>query len=490
MIPMSERLSTLTKYVLAGVLSGCCLPLGATIVDLLVTGRSLTVSDAIVRQQLQPLHWIIDTAPVLLGWIAFLAGKRAQVAQHYKPFFSLSLDIMCIAGFDGTFKQVSPAVEKVLGYTPTEIVGRPFLDFTHPEDHAATIEATKHLASGNDEAGFENRYRHKNGSYRWFLWRAKSIPAWETTYAIAIDITERRQMEDKLYRQMTEITHGVRTLAASVNKIMGSMSQLLAATTQTATTVTETATTIEEVKQTAYLSSQKAQEVAASARTAVQVAQAGEQVVEQARTGLTRAQEQIRSIADSVLQLGEQSQAISEIIASVNELAEQSNLLAVNAAIEAASAGEHGKGFAVVAREVKRLAEQSKQATSQVRSLLNDIKRASTAAILVTEQGAKTVEAGVHQSLEAGESIRTLSQGIVEASYAVTQISVSSQQQLIRIDQVAAAISNIRSASVQHTAGIQQVEEAVRNLQQVGQSLQLLAEQSTSRRTTKDSHTL
>ncbi|MBM4258304.1 MAG: hypothetical protein FJ147_20710 [Deltaproteobacteria bacterium] len=195
----------------------------------------------------------------------------------------------------------------------------------------------------------------------------------------------------------------------------------------------------------------------------------------------SRARDQIRSIADSVLQLGTQTQAISDIITSVNELAEQSNLLAVNAAIEAANAGEQGKGFTIVAREVKRLAEQSKQATAQVRSLLSEIKKASTAAVLVTEQGAKTVEIGVQQSLEAGESIRALSQGIVEASYAVTQIAVSSQQQLVGIDQVSTAIVNIRTASQQNTVGIKQVEEAVRNLQHVGQSLQLLAEQSTGK---------
>lgn|GEM_PF-4086631 len=134
---------------------------------------------------------------------------------------------------------------------------------------------------------------------------------------------------------------------------------------------------------------------------------------------------------------------------------------------------------------MKRLAEQSKQATSQVRALLNEIKKASTAAILVTEQGAKAVEIGVQQSLEAGDSIRALSQSIAEASYAVTQIAVSSQQQLVGIDQVSTAISSIRIASQQNTSGIKQVEEAVRNLQQVGQSLQLLAERSSQMANTK-----
>ena len=482
---VSERLSTFTKYTLVGVLFGCCFPLGATILDLAIQGKSFTFTDIIAVQRSQPLHWVIDTVPFFLGLLAAFIGKRAQVAQHYKPLFSLSLDIMCIAGFDGTFKQVNPAVEQVLGYRPEEMVDRPFLDFTHLEDHAATIEATKNLGNGNNEISFENRYQRIDGSYRWLSWRAKSVAEQQRIYATATDVTDRKQIEEKFHKQFAELTAGVQVLASSVNQIVGTMAQLLAATSETATTVAQTATTIEEVKQTAYVSSQKAQEISDSAKQAVQVAQAGEQVVELARSGLARARDQIRSIADSVLQLGTQTQAISEIITSVNELAEQSNLLAVNAAIEAANAGEHGKGFSVVAREVKRLAEQSKQATLQVRSLLNEIKKASTAAVLVTEQGAKAVEAGVQQSLEAGESIRALSQGIVEASYSVTQIAVSSQQQLVGIDQVSTAIASIRIASQQNTTGIKQVEDAVRKLQHVGQSLQQLAEQSTLASTTR-----
>ena len=97
-----------------------------------------------------------------------------------------------------------------------------------------------------------------------------------------------------------------------------------------------------------------------------------------------RIREQMEAIAESMVRLSEQGQAIGQIIATVEDLAAQSNLLAVNASIEAAKAGEHGKGFGVVAQEVKSLAEQSKQATNQVRTILSDIQKATTAAVMAT----------------------------------------------------------------------------------------------------------
>jgi methyl-accepting chemotaxis protein len=187
-----------------------------------------------------------------------------------------------------------------------------------------------------------------------------------------------------------------------------------------------------------------------------------------------RIQEQMESIAESIVQLSEQSQAIGEIIATVNDLAEQSNMLAVNAALEATRAGEQGKGFIVVAQEVKGLAEQSKQATSQVRTILGDIQRATSTAVLATEQGSKAVEAGVRQSTETGEAIRQLAESIAEAAQSATQIAVSSQQQMVGMDQVALAMENIKQASIQNVAGTRQAETAAQGLHELGLRLGLL----------------
>jgi methyl-accepting chemotaxis protein len=282
------------------------------------------------------------------------------------------------------------------------------------------------------------------------------------------------RMVENLREVNREIREVVNVLGSSSSEILASTTQVAAGATETATAVTETTATVEEVKQTAQVSSQKAKYVSETAQKAAQVSQGGRKAVEGTVEGMGRIREQMESIAGSILRLSEQSQAIGEIIAAVNDLAEQSNLLAVNAAIEAAKAGEQGKGFAVVAQEVKSLAEQSKQATGQVRAILTDIQKATSAAVMATEQGSKAVAAGVTQSTEAGEAIRLLAESIAEAAQAAAQIAASNQQQLVGMDQVALAMENIKQATAQNVAGTKQAEVAAQSLHDLGQKLEEL----------------
>ncbi|MFA6980831.1 MAG: methyl-accepting chemotaxis protein [Ignavibacteriaceae bacterium] len=283
-----------------------------------------------------------------------------------------------------------------------------------------------------------------------------------------------RKMIENLSSVTKEILDGINLLSSAASEIVASSTQVASGASETATAVSETTTTVEEVKQTAQVASQKAKYVSDSAQKAAQVSQTGKKSVEQSIEGMNRISEQMESVAESIVRLSEQSQAIGEITATVNDIAEQSNLLAVNAAIEAAKAGEHGKGFAVVAQEVKSLAEQSKQATAQVRTILMDIQKATSAAVMATEQGSKAVEAGVKQSTEAGESIRMLADSINEAAQAATQIAASSQQQLVGMDQVAIAMENIKQASTQNVASTKQTETAAQSLNELGQKLKQL----------------
>jgi methyl-accepting chemotaxis protein len=280
----------------------------------------------------------------------------------------------------------------------------------------------------------------------------------------------------ELRRVMNELQEAVNVLASSSSEIMVSTKELAATAAETAAAVTETTATVEEVKQTSQVSTEKARAVADEARRAVEVARTGRATVEATIEGMTGLRTQMAVVAESILSLSAQGQAIAEIIATVDDLAAQSKLLAVNASIEAAKAGEEGKGFAVVAQEVRNLAEQSKQATLQVRGILSEIQKATGRAVLATEEGSKQVEAGVKQATASGESISALAANIATAAQAATQIAATSQQQFVGMDQVAMAMENVRAASTQTAASTRQAETAAQQLHDLGQKLKRLVE--------------
>ncbi len=268
-----------------------------------------------------------------------------------------------------------------------------------------------------------------------------------------------------------ELRHGFDVLATSSAEILSTIAQVSTGATETASAVSETSATTEEVKQTARLSHQKARVVEQSAKRTLDVTEAGRKAVADTVGGMVGIREQMDQIGRSVMRLSDQGQAIGEIIATVNDLAEQSNLLAVNAAIEATRAGEFGKSFAVVAREVKSLAQQSREATTQVRRILMEVQKATSAAVTATEQGARTVDVGVEQARGAGEAIDALAKSVDESARTAVQIAASSQQQLVGMDQIAAAIKNIREATSQNVHGSRQLQEAVEKLTRLGTRL-------------------
>jgi methyl-accepting chemotaxis protein len=284
------------------------------------------------------------------------------------------------------------------------------------------------------------------------------------------------QMVDSWRSLMTETNSGIATLGAAATEILASTMQGAAGASQTAAAVSETTATVEEVKQTAVLASEKSRRVSDAARQASSTAARGRQAVEEGMRGMHSVQEQMESIAGTIVRLSERSQAIADITVTVSGLADQSNLLAVNAAIEAAKAGEHGKGFGVVAHEVRALAEQSRQATRQVREILGEIQKSIGAAVMITEQGSKTVAQGVAQSAEAGDAIRSLAESITDAAEAAAQIAASSQQQLAGMDQVALAMANIHQVSADNAASSRQSERAAQNLNDLGLKLRQLSE--------------
>ncbi len=280
-----------------------------------------------------------------------------------------------------------------------------------------------------------------------------------------------RQMQKNMKLQMEEITEGINVLSSSSSEIMAMVSQLASSSAETATSISQTTTTAEEVKQTVEVSNQRANEVADSGQRRTLVSIEGKQSVDETIVSMQKIKQQMENIAGIVIQLSEKSNTIGEIANNVNDLAEQSNLLAVNASIEAAKAGEHGKGFSVVAQEIKNLAQRSKDSTSQIRQILTDIQKEINSAVLATENGSKVIDAGMEQASSTSQVISTLAASVEEAAQANMQIAASNQQQLVGMDQITSAMENIKEASSQASEGIQQAEESVVELNKLGARL-------------------
>ncbi|MBN1168087.1 MAG: methyl-accepting chemotaxis protein, partial [Methanospirillaceae archaeon] len=265
-----------------------------------------------------------------------------------------------------------------------------------------------------------------------------------------------------------DLIEGVNILSSSSSEISAITGQLASSTSETVVSLNETTTTIEEVRKTTELTNQKAKSVAEKSAKVSEVANLGQQSVSEILSSMDQIQAQMEAITGNVVKLSEQSQAIGEIIASVGDISEQSNLLAVNASIEAAKAGDYGKGFAVVAHEIKSLSEQSKEATARIRTILTDISRGVSSTALSTELGTKTVNTGVSLSEEAKHAIDILSQSIAEASHASIQITASSQEQVVGMDQIAIAMENIKRATENNLDISRQAEKTAKDLHELG----------------------
>jgi PAS domain S-box-containing protein len=137
----------------------------------------------------------IDLATAVQSWQEV---ERREAQDERDRFFTLTLDMLCIAGFDGYFKRLNPAFERTLGFTADEMLAEPFFSFVHPDDRERTRMETERIAEGKDTVTFENRYRCKDGSYKWLSWTATSYVTRQLIYAAARDITGRKQAEEAL----------------------------------------------------------------------------------------------------------------------------------------------------------------------------------------------------------------------------------------------------------------------------------------------------
>ena len=260
-------------------------------------------------------------------------------------------------------------------------------------------------------------------------------------------------------------------LTAAANAILSSAQEQAAGTKQQAAAVQEITTTVEEISLSGKQVAERSRQVAGTAEAVATSGTAGLQAVRDASVGMEAIREQTETVAENIITLSERTQAVGEIIVTVNEIAEQSNLVALNAAIEAADARDQGRRFSVVANEMKNLADQAKEATSQVRGILEQTQKGINTSVMLTEEALKRVETGRERTTVSEHVIRQMSDNIQESVHAFQQIVGATNQQQIGLEQVTQALHEIRQASQQTAVTTAQLEKASLDLSQLGQKL-------------------
>jgi methyl-accepting chemotaxis protein len=245
-----------------------------------------------------------------------------------------------------------------------------------------------------------------------------------------------------------------RQIATAVSQVQSSATELQAAANQQAVGAKEQSTAMTEISTTITELLATSRQIAESARRVVQVAdqtagsaRSGESTVSSANEAIAAIRRQVDLIVNHMLDLGKKSQQIGAVLDIVSELAEQTNILAINATIEAAGAGETGKRFGVVADEIRKLADRVSGSTKEIRTLIDDVRTAVNTTVMATEAGSKSVDAGSRQFVEVTSSFKQIGGLVVTTTDAAREIELSTKQQSTAVEQVNVAISNIAQAT-------------------------------------------
>jgi len=262
-----------------------------------------------------------------------------------------------------------------------------------------------------------------------------------------------------------------RQIGTAVAHVQSSSAELQTAANQQATgakeqttAMNEISTTISELLATSRQIAESAQRVAQIAEQTTAAAGAGESTVDQAHDSIAGIRQQMDMVVSHMLELGKKSQQIGAVVDIVAELAEQTNILAINATIEAAGAGEAGARFAVVADEIRQLADRVGGSTKEIRPLVEDMRGAVNTTIMATETGSKAVDAGSRQFGEVASSFKRISGLLGPTSEAAREIELSTKQQTTAVEQVNIAIGSVAQTTKETEVSAGQTLDTVSQL--------------------------
>jgi methyl-accepting chemotaxis protein len=272
-----------------------------------------------------------------------------------------------------------------------------------------------------------------------------------------------------------------RQIGSAVQHIQGSSTQLQSAATQQASGAKEQATAMNEITITVQQLLATARQIAESAQRVARIADETATSANDGGETMLRAQEAVASIRRQVdiivnhmMDLGKRSQHIGGVLEIINELAEQTNILAINATIEAAGAGELGRRFAAVADEIRKLADRVSTSTKEIRSHIDEVRSAVHTTVLATESGSKAVEAGAGQFGEVALAFKQIASLVGATTEAAKEIGLSTKQQSTAVEQVNVATANVAQAAKEAEASSLQTVQTVGDLARLSSELLLI----------------
>ena len=233
----------------------------------------------------------------------------------------------------------------------------------------------------------------------------------------------------------------------------------------------DSASGIEKLKISSSKTKESAVEVSKNSQKSLELSGKEQDSVEQNIEKMSTLKQKIEIIAELILELSEHTQQIGSIIGVVEDITEQTNMLALNAAVEAARAGEHGKGFAVVASEIRKLADESKQATAKITSLIYDIQQATNSTVMATEEGTKEIESGVDLAHQIAHNIERLRSTIQETVKSVDWILKDTDHQLECAAEVHNLINQLDEGLIESAEKIKHTLLSLNDLKQTSETL-------------------
>ncbi len=281
-------------------------------------------------------------------------------------------------------------------------------------------------------------------------------------------------LTESLRSAMGGVSESASAVAYAINEISSSSEQMAAGGAEQAQQATEVSSFVEEMTRNIINNTANASSMAKNAKEQGVKAREGGKVVAETIEGMMKIAEVVEKSAITINGLGESSKKIGEITQVIDDIADQTNLLALNAAIEAARAGEHGRGFAVVADEVSRLAERTTKATKEITIMINQIQNETTEAVMSIEEGAKEVAHGKNLVTRAGEMIETIIDGAENVTNVSVEVAKASEEQSNSAEQISSNIEAIANVTQESAQGVEQIARSSEELQRLTENLEHL----------------